>query len=170
MVAAWLWWPSASDTDSDAAPETSAAAPPNNPDQTRLQALLPTGYTEDACRPADPSAGALAALECDRNGDTGGPTTATYVLVDAAKDIDAVLDSLIADLDVVVCPGNIQSPGPWRRNADPNSVAGTLVCASRGTQNVVAWTTETSNLVSVAYGEGADPSLGDLYRWWTTHS
>ena len=47
-------------------------------------------------------------------------------LADAARAFGAV----VGDMQVVNCPGNIQSPGAWRRNATPQLVSGTLVCVS----------------------------------------
>jgi len=40
-----------------------------------------------------------------------------------------LFDDLLRGSTIVTCPGNIQSPGPWRRNATPQQVSGTLVCS-----------------------------------------
>lgn len=67
-------------------------------------------------------------------------------------------------------PGNIQSPGPWRRNATPQQVSGTLVCSYRDGLAAVTWTTEANLLVSDVHADRAGPALNQLYQWWSAHS
>ena len=50
---------------------------------------------------------------------------------------------------VVNCPGNIQSPGAWRRNATPQQVSGTLVCGFRGGVPTLAWTDDAKLMLSL---------------------
>ena len=45
--------------------------------------------------------------------------------------LQTAFDGVTRGMAVVNCPGNIQSPGPWRRNATPQHVSGTLVCGFR---------------------------------------
>jgi hypothetical protein len=45
--------------------------------------------------------------------------------------LDAAFGAVVGNTRVVNCPGNIQSPGAWRRNATPQQVTGTLVCGFR---------------------------------------
>jgi len=40
-----------------------------------------------------------------------------------------LFDDPLRGSTIVTRPGNIQSPGPWRRNATPQQVSGTLVCS-----------------------------------------
>lgn len=135
----------------------------------RLRSLLPTGYNDHACQPQPPQPNTVAQLACGPSEEPGGPASATFLLARPDADIHALLESALDEgADVVTCPNNIQSPGPWRRNADPGHVAGTLVCAQRSGQATVAWTTDADHLVSVTNGHG--PALPELYIWWTTHS
>ena len=70
----------------------------------------------------------------------------------------------------MTCPGNIQSPGPWRRNAAPDIVAGTLFCGTQEGQAVVVWTSDAQSLLNVTEAGAQGPSLDQLYAWWGTHS
>jgi hypothetical protein len=96
--------------------------------------------------------------------------TARFLLAAPGADLQVLLRSSLAGAEVVTCPGRIQSPGPWRRNATPNQVAGTLICATRGDLATVAWTTDEKNLVNVAAGGQNGPTLAQLYTWWSSHS
>ena len=71
---------------------------------------------------------------------------------------------------IVTCPGNIQSPGPWRRNATPQQVSGTLVCSYRDGLAAVTWTTEANLLVSDVHADRAGPARNQLYQWWSAQS
>ncbi|HEX3548388.1 MAG TPA: hypothetical protein VHU62_17760 [Mycobacterium sp.] len=70
----------------------------------------------------------------------------------------------------MTCPGNIQSPGPWRRNAKPQQVSGTLVCSYRDGLAAVTWTTEADLLVNDVRADRRGPTLNELYEWWSAHS
>ena len=71
---------------------------------------------------------------------------------------------------MVTCPRTIQSPGPWRRNATPQQVSGTLVCSHRDGLAAVTWTPEANLLVSDVHADRAGPALNQLYQWWSAHS
>ncbi|MCV7270145.1 hypothetical protein [Mycolicibacterium doricum] len=139
-------------------------------DLERLRALLPTGFADGACRPDAPGPDTAAQMVCGANTDAGGPATARFLLAERGVDLQVLLRSSLAGVDVVTCPGRIQSPGPWRRNATPNQVAGTLICATRGDLATVAWTTDEKNRVNVATGGKTGPTLAQLYTWWSSHS
>jgi hypothetical protein len=81
----------------------------------------------------------------------------------------ATFDGIVASARQVNCPGNIQSPGPWRRNAAPQLVAGTVFCGFRGNMPIVAWTDDADLLVSSVDGAEAGPNLDLLYTWWRGH-
>jgi serine/threonine-protein kinase len=135
----------------------------------RLARLLPVGYPAGSCTP--PSAvpvRAQAVMTCTQNTDAGGPTTATYTLATDGAALRSALQAVISGSTQVVCTGNIQSPGPWRRNANPTVPAGTLYCGTTGGQAVVAWTTDAELLLSVTRADLA--GMDDLYRWWASHS
>jgi tRNA A-37 threonylcarbamoyl transferase component Bud32 len=159
-----------------AAPPTSSAtsSPSAVPSEVRarLTRLLPAGYPAGSCTPTSAlPAGAQAAMTCTQNTDPGGPATATYALAADATALRSALQAVIGGSTQVACPGNniqIQSPGPWRRNANPTVAAGTLYCGANGGQAVVAWTTDAELLFSVTRADLA--GMGDLYQWWASHS
>jgi hypothetical protein len=70
----------------------------------------------------------------------------------------------------MVCPPNIQSPGPWRRNDSPTVVRGTLFCGVQEGRPVVAWTNEEKLLLGVVRADPPGPPLEGLYAWWSSHS
>jgi serine/threonine kinase PknH len=139
-------------------------------DLERLRRLLPSGFADEACQPDAPGPDTAAQVVCGANTDAGGPATARFLLAAPGADLQVLLRSSLAGAEVVTCPGRIQSPGPWRRNATPNQVAGTLICATRGDLATVAWTTDEKNLVNVAAGGQNGPTLAQLYTWWSSHS
>lgn len=138
--------------------------------QARLNQLLPPGYPSGACTPIPPLQGALAKVSCDRNTDPGGPPSATYTLLRDNTALRAAFDDAIQNASVVNCPGAIQSPGPWRRNATPNVVSGTLVCAIQQGRPTVNWTDDADLLFSAAQSGPGGPTLEQLYAWWSAHS
>jgi hypothetical protein len=168
-LAVWFLWP-AGDTDSVNA---TAAAPTSTVDADgleRLKAVLPPGYSSDACRPVEATKDAVAMVDCTQNADVGGPATATYTLMKDGDALSAAMDNAVADAKIVNCPGNIQSPGPWRRNATPTKVAGTLVCGLPQGKPLVAWTNDAELLLSVVRAGPEGPTLDQLYKWWSNHS
>ena len=122
------------------APATAQGDPVPGPNQARLMRMLPSGYSPGSCEPATTPPRALAKIVCTHNGDPAGPTAATYTLVAEKASLRPLFDDLPRGSTIVTCPGNIQSPGPWRRNATPQQVSGTLVCSYR--LAAVTWTTE----------------------------
>lgn len=138
--------------------------------QARLMRLLPAGYSPGACTPAPPPAHAVAKVVCTRNADRGGPPAASYTLVAEKSSVRLVFDDIVRNSAIVTCPGNIQSPGPWRRNATPQLISGTLVCSYRAGRPAVSWTTEADLLVSDVLADADGPPLDQLYDWWSAHS
>lgn len=170
-VLAWAFWPSSSgEADSGGTPLAAAEAENREQAEARLLDMLPAGYPPDGCEAVVPAKGALAQVSCGRNDDTGGPLSAIYTL---ARDDDALkelFDGVIRTSAVVNCPGNIQSPGPWRRNAAPARSAGTLVCGFQQSKPTVAWTTDADLMVSEVQSGPQGPNMVQLYTWWTSHS
>jgi serine/threonine kinase PknH len=172
-LAAWLFWPS-----SDAGePSNTASTPPTTTEQTvdteaqaKLLRLLPPGYPSNSCKHVDPPKDALAQVDCTKNADTDGPPSATYTLVRDKAALQAEFDGVTRDTAVVNCPGNIQSPGPWRRNATPQQVSGTLVCGLQASRPTLAWTDDIVLLLGVVRADAKGPTLDQLYAWWSTHS
>jgi len=150
---------------------TTVEAPRRNVEaETRLAGMLPPGYPPGACRPVDPKPGSVAMFNCAGNGDPGGPTSATYLLARDKSALDAAFTAAIRPDAVVICPGNIQSPGPWRRNATPDKISGMLVCGAPDNVPTVAWTHEERMLISVVRSDPPGPPLDQLYQWWSSHS
>jgi hypothetical protein len=109
-------------------------------------------------------------VNCEQNSDRGGPLSATYTLATDKAALGAAFDEVVQASDRVNCPGNIQSPGPWRRNATPQKVSGTLFCGLREGRPTVAWTDEARLVLSVAHAGPSGPTLPELYAWWSSHS
>ncbi|WP_267296272.1 hypothetical protein [Mycobacterium hackensackense] len=139
--------------------------------ETKLRALLPPGYEPSACTAVDPEGNATATIRCAANTDPGGPQSATFSLFGDAVALRTAFTETAAANSVVVCPGNIQSPGPWRRNSAPQQSAGDLLCALNTSHTpIIAWTSTRDLLLAEITGELPTTSLGGLYSWWTTHS
>ncbi len=143
------------------APATAQGDPVPGHNQARLMRMLPSGYSAGSCEPATTPPRALAKTVCTHNGDPAGPTAATYTLVAEKASLRPLFDDPLRGSTIVTCPGNIQSPGPWRRNATPQQVSGTLVC-SYGLA-AVTWTPEANLLVQrrpcQSNWAGAQPAL-----------
>lgn len=161
----------------DGAPAEPTAAPPtttvssrDTDAETRLLSMLPAGYAASACRAVEPANEAVAQVKCGRSDDPDGPIEASYSLVKDKSALAAGLSRLTKRNAVVVCPGRIQSPGPWRRNATPDQVSGTVFCGTNQGHPVVAWTDEERLLLSETRSGATGPTLDQLYAWWSSHS
>lgn len=171
-VVIWLLMSSGGDEpQAPAAPATTSAPRTADPQmQARLMSVLPSGYRPGACRAQTPPAGARAAASCGPNPDAGGPVSGTYTVGENPGAVDAAFNAVVNGSARVNCPGNIQSPGPWRRNATPDKVSGVLFCGIQQNRPVVAWTDADESLVAVVTSGPQGPDLDQLYAWWTTHS
>jgi hypothetical protein len=168
---AWAFWPSSGgeqDAVADATTTTEAEAAEQA--QARLLAMVPRGYAEGACETVVPAKGALAQVSCGKNDDPGGPLTATYTLARDKDSLKELFDGLISSSSVVNCPGNIQSPGPWRRNVAAEETAGTLVCGFAQSRPTVAWTTDADVMMSEIQSGPQGPNMVQIYTWWASHS
>ncbi|ORA62097.1 hypothetical protein [Mycobacteroides franklinii] len=153
-----------------AAPPTTTVSSRDADAETRLLSMLPTGYAAAACKAVEPANEAVAQIKCGRSEDPDGPLEASYSLVKDKSALAAGLSRLTKRNAVVVCPGRIQSPGPWRRNATPDQVSGTVFCGSNQGHPVVAWTDEDRLLLSETRSGASGPTLDQLYAWWSSHS
>ena len=171
-VLAWLFWPSSDDSAASSEGVTTTTTQTESPQEAeaRLMGMLPKGYAPDACEGVVPPKDALAQVSCTRNADVGGPLSATYTLVKDDESLRAMFDGVVSASSVVNCPGNIQSPGPWRRNATPQQVAGTLVCGFQQSKPTVAWSTDAALMVSKVQSGPRGPNMVQLYTWWASHS
>lgn len=173
---AWFFWPSAGSEDdqtgsiASGAPRTTEATQASDVAAERLRGILPRGYPAGACESVVPPDGASAQIRCRANTDPGGPLSATYTLASDEESLENMFAEVLDALAVVDCPGNIQSPGPWRRNATPQQVAGTLVCGFDDSTSTVAWTTDAQLLVSEVQSGPQGPNMVQLYAWWSSHS
>lgn len=167
LVGVAVWNVAGSDSGTEPAPTTTQARPTAE-DVQRLNDALPKGYSETSCTTDETAAN--ASVTCGPNTDPGGPTTATYTLYPDQQALTQAFTDTIATFTRVTCPGNIQSPGPWRRNAAPDAVAGTLFCGTQSGHAVVAWTSDAQSLLNVAEAGAQGPSMEQLYTWWGTHS
>ncbi len=169
-LAIWLLWPSPNTPDAPGANSSPPSTGELTDAQKALRGVLPPGYPSAACTPRDTPKAAVAILSCSRNTDSGGPPSATYTLFSDPLALRAGFDDDVRDTRVVNCPGNIQSPGPWRRNATPEQVSGTLLCGLRNDVPTVVWTDDDELLLCSVTGAVGGPDLDQLYAWWSSHS
>lgn len=171
-----FWWttrPSSQEAEPPGTPPATSTPPqePANAAETaQLTRQLPTGYPAGSCEPADPPEDVLAQVVCERNTDPGGPVTATYTLVADRAALDAGFGAAMAVATRVNCPGNIQSPGPWRRNATPDRISGQLFCGLQDGQPTVVWTDDVKMTISAVRAGPQGPTFPQLYAWWSSHS
>lgn len=154
----------------DSTTSTTASTSTDREAQARLLRLLPAGYPSGSCKPVAAAEGVLAEVNCARNIDPGGPLSATYTLVSDKAALDAAFDDIVRASTRVNCPGNIQSPGPWRRNATPQKTSGVLFCGIQEGRPTVVWTDVDDLLVSTVQSGPQGPTFDQLYAWWSSHS
>lgn len=141
--------------------------------EARLMRTLPPGYPPGGCEAADPPDGATAEVNCATTAAPDLPITVSYSLMSDSSTLKAKFDRMVADASAVTCPGNIQSPGAWRRNATPQLVSGTLFCGVRPNGPIVGWTTDDQLVLASAQPtqNNAPPATLDaIYAWWSMHS
>jgi serine/threonine kinase PknH len=170
VVGGLIYWLVRPTSDSQSASPSPAPTTTPRPETDRLLRLVPTGYSADACKPASEPKDALAQVDCARNTDPGGPVTATYTLVENKAALAAAFNEIVLASTRVNCPGNIQSPGPWRRNATPDKVSGVLFCGVQDGRPTVAWSDESRLVVGKAQSGQEGPTFDELYAWWSSHS
>lgn len=173
-VVFWLTRPSEDYAQPAESEETAATRAPQptttSEDDGRLLRLLPKGYRAGACEPTQAPEGVLSQVKCAQNDDPDGPVSATFSLVGDSISLESVFNETIAAAKRVDCPGNIQSPGPWRRNATPDSISGQLYCGLTDGQPTVVWTDEERKTVSAVRAGPNGPTFPRLYAWWSSHS
>jgi len=168
LLISWLVRPSPGSA-SDPSPPAAAPTTPS-PEADRLLRVVPVGYPPDSCKPAAVPKDALAQVNCEENADVGGPLSSTYTLVGDKAALDAAFNGIVQASATVNCPGNIQSPGPWRHNATPDKTNGVLFCGVRDGRPTVAWTDEAKLVVSEVQSGPQGPTFNELYAWWSSHS
>ena len=170
-LAFWLVRPSPAMSSSPTIDSLTPAPPSADPeDEARLFRLLPPGYLAGSCRPVAPPKDALAQVHCNKNSDTGGAIWASYTLLPDETALEGAFNGIVDASGAVVCPGNMQSPGPWRRNATPDKISGVLICCMQEGRPTVAWTDNDKFVLSTAQSAPGEPTLPQLYEWWSSHS
>ncbi|MCT7372107.1 hypothetical protein A7R75_24200 [Mycolicibacterium llatzerense] len=135
--------------------------------ESKLTALLPTGYAAGVCNPVEPTRGATAEIHCGRNTNAYGPNSASYSLFGDPTALAAGVDQVVKAGTPVLCPGNIMSPGPWHRGNTPQVAAGTLLCTQIDNAATLAWSTTDKLLLTIV----SDPAGFDqLNAWWIAHA
>ncbi|KMO67032.1 serine/threonine-protein kinase [Mycolicibacterium chlorophenolicum] len=169
-LVAWLALPAREPTHNPTSSTPSAITDPAA--AATLAAALPTGYPAGSCTSAGINADlAAAAVTCGPAPDTGGPPTATYTLARNHTALQSLFAQQTAAATTVVCPGNVQSPGPWHRVANPTVPVGMVFCGLAHGRPLVAWTTDDKLLMSTIEAQASDsPTLDQLYTWWASHS
>lgn len=163
---------------SPAEPAASSAPPPppttttasSSGDDARLLRQLPRGYPAGACETTSAPEGVLSQVNCAKNVDPDGPESATFSLAGDRAALEKTFTDTIAPAQRVDCPGNIQSPGPWRRNATPDRTSGQLFCGLLDGRPTVVWTDEAKMTVSAVRAGPTGPTFPQLYAWWSSHS
>ncbi|MGH3723258.1 MAG: hypothetical protein ACRDUS_03900 [Mycobacterium sp.] len=155
--------------DATAAPQAPVSSR-NSDAESQLLSMLPMGYAASACKAVEPTNEAVAQVKCGPSDDPDGPRESSYSLVRDKSALAAGLSRLEKRSTVVVCPGKIQSPGPWRRNATPDQVSGTVFCGSVQGHPMVGWTDEERLMLSETRSGATGPALDQLYTWWSSHS
>ena len=162
---------STSTASSSSTRSTPTPPPPRPEDFAKVTRVLPPGYPPDTCLPAAATeTGGIATLTCGRNADPGGPMTGLYTVFPDRTALNDAFDRAVGASEQLICPGNIQSPGPWRRNATPEKTAGILFCGTRDQKPVIVWSDTERLLLSTVQSTGDGPTLEALYAWWTQHS
>jgi hypothetical protein len=161
VVGGLIFWLVRPSSDTDSTPPSLAPTTPS-PDADRLLRLVPVGYPSDACKPVSAPKDALGQVSCEKNSDAGGPVLATYTFVDNKAALDVAFNGIIQASTMVNCPGNIQSPGPWRRNATPDKTRGVLFCGVQDGRPTVAWIDEVRLVLSEVQSSPQRPTFDEL--------
>jgi serine/threonine-protein kinase len=109
-------------------------------------------------------------MACGPNTDPERPTSATYTLVRHVNTLRAAFNDTVDRPAAVICPPNIQSPGPWQRNDSPTIPRGTQFRGVSAGRPLVAWTKDAHLLLNIAQGDAPGATIDGLYRWWSPHS
>jgi serine/threonine-protein kinase len=149
---------------------TKVPSPPGAENQARLFSMLPPGYPPGTCTPATPAKEALAEMSCAKNADPDGPPSATYTLLPNVATLRNAFNRIVQSSKIIDCPGRIQSPGPWHRNATPDKTSGALLCGIQQGRPTVAWTNDAERLIGIVRAEPPGSGIDQLYAWWTSHS
>jgi len=146
----------------------SAAAARFSPDEQRIVAELPFGFSERSCETAASAPPeSVASLDCGQDAGLSGPLGGHFT---SFGDPDALNRAFQDDLTrrgpgyvPSPCPGLDASPATWHYDATPGTVAGHIVCGTFEGAPDIEWTRDRELLLLNVH-DGRD--LGDLYQWW----
>lgn len=170
-VVLWIQLFSRSDAEETAAPTSTTTATSSAAEvPAALARLLPAGYPRGICAPLPTASDVTAAVSCGPNTDPGGPTSSTFTVSRDLKSLGGAFADTVSQASPAICPPNIQSPGPWRRNDSPTVTRGLVFCGVQNGQPLVAWTNNEELLLSVVRNAARGASLESLYSWWSSHS
>lgn len=137
----------------------------------QLTKVMPSGYPAGRCEVVAAQDGAATEMECGRNIEVGGPVAATYTLYEDRGALRAAFQALVEESRAVICPGRIQSPGPWHRaSTPPGKSDGMLLCGFRQNLPRIVWTAEADLLLSDVQADERAATFEPLFAWWGTHS
>ena len=146
-------------------PRTTMTTQSSQSFDSKLMALLPAGYDNDACKAAHPPApGALATVDCTVPSTPGGPENARYSLFADQQTLDAHFDGAIKEnSELFRCPGSdLDSPTTWHYNATPEDVAGQIACGTYNGGPDLVWSKNSDLLLA----DAQSPNMEDLHKWW----
>ena len=178
-----IWWLVKPDESSSAGPTTTSSSETTEPAETtrrtprttttessqsfdsKLMALLPPGYDNDACQAVHPPAtGALTTVDCTAPTTPGGPANARYSLFADQQTLDAHFDGAIKEnSELFRCPGSdLDSPTTWHYTATPERVEGQIACGSYNGGPDLVWSKNSDLLLA----DAQSPNMDDLHKWW----
>lgn len=173
LVIALIAWMTSGGNDGDQSTDSGGVATGGG--QTagveQLRKAIPAGYPEGTCTIAERPAGVVAQLVCGRNSDSGGPVSATYSLYADREALRAGFQERVNRSAVELCPGRIQSPGPWHRaTTPPDDTDGMLLCGFRQGIPRIVWTTDVDLVLNDVQADERAVVLDQLFSWWRVHS
>jgi serine/threonine kinase PknH len=157
----WVLWPSG--TSASSTPTVDAEA------QNRLTALLPAGYSEDACTPAEASKGAVAMVNCEEHqrwwaafGDLRANEGRSRAERRGRRGPCGRRRRRL--------PGQHSVAGSVASQRHPAEGRRTLVCGMPHGQPQVVWTNDAQLVLNVVRAGPEGPTLDQMYAWWSDHS
>lgn len=146
-----------------------ASAAPFTPDEERIVADLPVGFSGSSCDTASsPAPGSVASLDCGQNAGFDAPAGGRFTLF---ADPDSMNRAFQNDLtgrgpDFVTspCPGwDASVPAPWHYTETPAETAGQIFCGTFKGAPDIEWTRDRELLLLNVHD---GPDLNRLFQWW----
>jgi len=139
-----------------------------SPDEQRIVAELPFGFSGRSCNTADSvPRESVASLDCGEDAGLSAPLEGQFTSFGDPDSMNRafqeVLTSRGPDYVPSPCPGLAVSPATWHYDSAPGTVAGHIVCGTFKGAPDIEWTRDRELLLLHVH-DGRD--LGDLYQWW----